>query len=301
MPPQSLCEIFKKKHTRENQFQPDSDCRFMHPVNRTNKIWNNILWWPYQHGKHTLSDKTATYILCCVAPFKLPFRALWSTAVLYSIVPPTSLFLKAAEALLKSSRSRSLLGPDRWPNWDPQTKTGLKLLLIWTGTWLPRSANTITPSLLSFVRPLAIHEFAISSALVWWQLTSCKSRRGQWPPLRERLLTWPLMRRPHMYQARPRRCCRARLQRRRSTSVWKDNNATGCTNVENPCKHGARMEVKTTSAVIHHCYCTCIVLWNQITFRQFSQNCCLIMKMSPRFELSSNPMVCTEPTRRITG
>lgn len=153
-------------------------------MNRTNKICNNILWLPYQHSKHTLSyaDKKATYILCCVAPFKLP--SLHSDLPLYCTAssPPTSLFLKAAEALLKSSRSRSLLGPDRWPNWDPQTKTGLKLLLIWTGTWLPRSANTITPSLRSFVRPLAIHEFAISSALVWWQLTSCKSRRGQWPP-----------------------------------------------------------------------------------------------------------------------
>lgn len=65
--------------------------------------------------------------------------------------------------------------------------------------------NTITPSLRSFARPLAVHEFAISSALVWWQLTSCKSQRGQWPPLWEQLLTWPLIRRPHMYQTRAER------------------------------------------------------------------------------------------------
>lgn len=162
------------------------DYRLKSSYMRTKKNWYNKSCWSYQGVIHvvTKADKTAPYILFSVseAPSKLPLHSLWSTAVLYSTVSPTSLFLKAAEALLKSSRSRSLLGLDCWPNWDPQTKTGPKLLLIWTGTRLPCSANTITPSLRSFARPLAVHEFAISSALVWWQLTSCKSRRGQWPP-----------------------------------------------------------------------------------------------------------------------
>lgn len=59
-------------------------------------------------------------------------------------------------------------------------------------------ANTTTPTLRSFARPLAVGELAISSTLVWWQLTSCTVPP---PPLWERLVTWPLMRRPHMYQA----------------------------------------------------------------------------------------------------
>lgn len=194
-------------------------------MNKTNKVWYNTWCWLYQGVIHALTnaDKTATYNLYSAADTssKLPSHSLWSTAVLYSAVSPTSLFIKAAEALVKSSRSRSLLGLDRWPSGDPQTKTGPKLLLIWTGTRLLHSANTITPSLRSFARPLAVHEFAISSSLVWWQLTSCKSRRGQWPPLWERLVTWPLMNRPNMYQARPNHGYRTRHNNAAQQAFWK--------------------------------------------------------------------------------
>ena len=48
---------------------------------------------------------------------------------------------------------------------------------------------------------------------------------------------------------------RAWLQDRApATSILKDNDTTGCTNVENPCKYSARMEDKTTSAVSRRCY-----------------------------------------------
>lgn len=73
-------------------------------------------------------------------------------------------------------------------------------------------------------------------------------------PVWGRLVTWPLMRRPHMYQTRPNHGCRTGLQQCCSTSILKDNGTTGCTNVETPCKYSVRMGDKTTSAVIHRCY-----------------------------------------------
>lgn len=76
----------------------------------------------------------------------LNFLFIHCDSPLYSIVSPTSLFLKAAEALLKSFRSRSLLGLDRWPNRDPQTKTGPKTPLDLDGpaVALRKHHNTIS-------------------------------------------------------------------------------------------------------------------------------------------------------------
>lgn len=118
-------------------------------------------------------------------------------------ISQTSLFLKAAAAPLKSFTSRLCWDRTAGQNWDPHTKTGPWLSLIWAGTRVSRSANSATLSLRSFVRPLALHECVISAALVWWQLTTGKSRHRQRPPLWEPLVTWPLMRRPHMYHTRP--------------------------------------------------------------------------------------------------
>lgn len=114
-----------------------------------------------------------------------------------SSVPSLSLFPKAAAALLKSSGSPGPAGAGVAGQGEIlRQRAGRSSSPFGRAT----RQNTITPSLRSFARPLAVHEFAISSALVWWQLTSCKSRRGQWPPLWEQLLTWPLIRRPHMYR-----------------------------------------------------------------------------------------------------
>lgn len=64
--------------------------------------------------------------------------------------------------------------------------------------------------------------------------------------------------------------CRTGLQQCCSTSILKDNDTTGCTNVENPCKHSARMEDKTTSAVIHRCYLHCFrKSWPESHSRRF--------------------------------
>lgn len=100
-------------------------------------------------------------------------------------------------------------------------------------------------------------------------------------PLWERLVTGPLMRRPHMYQTRPSHGCRTRHQQCCSTSILKDNDNTGCTNVENPCKYSARMEDKTTSAVIHCCYLHC--------FRKSVPNC---FQSTSQMSFSLNKHLC---------
>lgn len=180
---------------------------------------------------------------------------LWSTAVYVQLRLPNKLISKSCRSSIKILQIPSPLDPDCQPNEDPSTKQWL--LLIWMGTRLPRSARAITPSLRSFARPLTVGEFAISSALVWWQLTSCKKSAWTVAPLWERLVTWPLMRRPHMYHKRPDQGWSNGPQHRCSASIVKDNDTTGCTNVEKPSKHSARTEDKATSSVSRRCYLHC--------------------------------------------
>lgn len=127
------------------------------------------------------ADKPAAHILhfapqspCCrPVMFAVIHRCMCSS------VPSLSLFPKAAAALLKSSGSPGPAGAGVAGQGEIfGQRAGRSSSRFGRAT----RQNTITPSLRSFARPLAVHEFAISSALVWWQLTSCKSRRGQWPP-----------------------------------------------------------------------------------------------------------------------
>lgn len=154
-------------------------------------------------------DKPAAHILHVVpqSPCCRPVMFAVIHRCMCSSVPSLSLFPKAAAALLKSSGSPGPAGAGVAGQGEILgQRAGRSSSRFGRAT----RRNTITPSLRSFARPLAVHEFAISSALVWWQLTSCKSRRGHWPPLWEQLLTWPLIRRPHMYQTWAEcRACRA--------------------------------------------------------------------------------------------
>lgn len=134
---------------------------------------------------------------------------LWSTAVYVRLHLPGKLIPKScgssAQILHIPSRLETRLPAKTG---IPTQRRGPNAPWFGPGTRVSRSANTATPSLRSFARPLALHECVISSALVWWQLTSGKSLRQHAPPpppphLWVPLLTRPLMHRPHVCQAGP--------------------------------------------------------------------------------------------------
>lgn len=108
---------------------------------------------------------------------------LWSTAAYVRLHLPDKLIPKScgssAQILHIPSRLETRLPAKTG---IPTQRRGPNAPWFGPGTRVSRSANTATPSLRSFARPVALHECVISSALVWWQLTSGKSLRQHAPP-----------------------------------------------------------------------------------------------------------------------